>query len=59
MDDIIKQTSKLLNMINKKKRRSMNATPTRTSSKSQWQGAQEDTKQKQDGKRQSMGRIIT
>jgi hypothetical protein len=38
----------MLNKINKERRRSMNATPTRPSNKSQWQGAQEDPKQKQD-----------
>jgi hypothetical protein len=36
------------NKINKERRRSMNAAPTRPSIKSQWQGAQEDPKQKQE-----------
>jgi hypothetical protein len=39
---------KMTNKINKTRRRSMNATPTQPSNKSQWQGAQEDPKQKQD-----------
>jgi hypothetical protein len=38
----------MINKINKERRRSMNVTPTRPSNKSQWQGAQEDPKQKQD-----------
>jgi hypothetical protein len=38
----------MINKINKEMRRSMNATPTRPSNKSQWQGAKEDPKQKQD-----------
>jgi hypothetical protein len=38
----------MINKINKERRRSMNAAPTRPSNKSQWQGAQEDQKQKQD-----------
>jgi hypothetical protein len=38
----------MINKINKERRRSMNATPKRSSNKSQWQGAQEDPKQKQD-----------
>jgi polysaccharide deacetylase 2 family uncharacterized protein YibQ len=32
----------MLNKINKERRRSMNATPTRSSNKSKWQGAQTD-----------------
>jgi hypothetical protein len=37
----------MINKINKERRRSMNATPTRPSNKNQWQGAQTDPKQKQ------------
>jgi hypothetical protein len=36
----------MINKINKERRRSMNATPTRPINKSKWQGAQEDPKQK-------------
>jgi hypothetical protein len=39
----------------KERRRSMNAILTRSSKKSQWQGAQEDPKQKQDRAIQSKG----
>jgi hypothetical protein len=35
----------MINKINKERRRSKNAAPTRSSNKSQWQGAQEDPKQ--------------
>jgi hypothetical protein len=38
----------MINKINEERRRPMNATPTRPSIKNQWQGAQADTKQKQD-----------
>jgi hypothetical protein len=38
----------MINKINKERQRSMNATPTRTSNKNQWQGAQVDSTQKQD-----------
>jgi hypothetical protein len=38
----------MINKINKERRRSMNAAPTRSSNKSQWQEAQEDPNQKQD-----------
>jgi hypothetical protein len=38
----------MINKINKERWRSMNAIPTRHSNKSQWLGAQEDPKQKQD-----------
>jgi hypothetical protein len=38
----------MINKINKDWWRSMNATPTRPSNKSKWQGAQEDPKQNQD-----------
>jgi hypothetical protein len=37
----------MINKIIKEKRRSMNTAPTRPSNKGQWQGAQEDPKQKQ------------
>jgi hypothetical protein len=37
----------MINKINKERRRSMNATSTRSGNKSQWQGAREDPKQKQ------------
>jgi hypothetical protein len=37
----------MINKIIKERRRSMNAAPTRPTNKSQWQGAQEDHKQKQ------------
>jgi hypothetical protein len=36
----------MINKIDKERRRSMNAAPTRPSNKRQWQGAQEDPKQK-------------
>jgi hypothetical protein len=36
----------MINKIIKERLRSMNAAPTRPSNKSQWQGAQEDPKQK-------------
>jgi hypothetical protein len=36
----------MINKIDKGRRRSMNVAPTRPSNKRQWQGAQEDLKQK-------------
>jgi hypothetical protein len=46
--------------INKERQRSMNTTPTRSSIKSKWQGAEEDPQTKNGhGTRQSMGRLIT
>jgi hypothetical protein len=38
----------MINKIDKERRRSTNAAPTRPSNKRQWQGAQEDPKRKQD-----------
>jgi hypothetical protein len=38
----------MINKKDKERRRSMNAAPTRPSNKRQWQGTQEDPKQKQD-----------
>jgi hypothetical protein len=45
---MLENTRNVINKINKERRRSMNATPTRSRNKSQWQGAKEDPKQKQD-----------
>jgi hypothetical protein len=44
---IIRNIQNMINKIIKERRRSMNAAPTQTSNKSQWQGAKEDPKQKQ------------
>jgi hypothetical protein len=44
----------MINKINKERRRSMNAAPTRPSNKSQCQGAQVDPKQKQE---RAQGRV--
>jgi hypothetical protein len=44
----------MINKIIKERRRSMNAAPIRPSNKSQWQGAQEDPKQKQE---RAQGRV--
>jgi hypothetical protein len=49
----------MIKNINKERRRSMNATPTRPSYKNHWQGGQEDPKQKRQGARQSTDRLIT
>jgi hypothetical protein len=38
----------MINKIIKERQRSMNAAPTRPSNKTQWQGAQDDSKQKQE-----------
>jgi hypothetical protein len=46
----------MINKIIKERRRSMNAAPTRPSYKSQWQGTQEDPKQKQE---RAQGRVRT
>jgi hypothetical protein len=43
---VAKKTKNMINKIIKERRRSMNVAPTRPSNKSQWQGAQEDPKQK-------------
>jgi hypothetical protein len=45
----------MIHKTNKEMRRSTNATPTRSSNKSQWKKAQEDPKQKQDS---AKGRAI-
>jgi hypothetical protein len=37
----------MVNKINKERRRSMNATPTRPNKKDRWQGAHDDPKHKQ------------
>jgi hypothetical protein len=47
----------MINKINKKRRRSMNATPTLPSKKNQWQGAQADPKQKQDRAKTEHGQV--
>jgi hypothetical protein len=47
----------MMNKINKERRRSMNVAPTRPNNKSQWQGAQEDPKQKQD-RAQGIAKLI-
>jgi hypothetical protein len=49
----------MINKINKERRLSMNATPTRPSSKNQWQEAQEDSYKKGQGARQSTDRLIS
>jgi hypothetical protein len=51
------QPQNMINKINKERRRSMNATPTRPSNKNQWQGAQGDPKQKQDRAKTEHGQV--
>jgi hypothetical protein len=45
----------MINKINKERRRSMNATPTRTSNKNQWSGAQADPNKNRTGHKAEHG----